>query len=153
MSWSDEQVVLLRQMYASGSSYTTIGMELGYNRNAIAGKVFRLGLTDGAPERQEKPVLRRSRAKPEERFWSMSKEHRELPPHAAEPAVISEPKTINELKNGYGDCRWPLGDINAVTEYYCGKPALPGQPYCAEHSRMAHAPYTPHLNVPARVTR
>src|SRR6516162_859162 len=108
MAWSDEQVTALQQMCAKGASLSDIGQELGYTRNAVAGKVHRLGLSAGAPEHRQQPILRlrQPRSRPEERLVIM-KSNKELPPRAASPVKPEYvPKTIFEL--GGGDCRWPL---------------------------------------------
>ncbi len=60
MSWTDERVELLKRMWAEGQSASQIAKELGgVTRNAVIGKVHRLGLSnragDGAAERDEAP--------------------------------------------------------------------------------------------------
>jgi len=46
MSWTDERVELLKQMWADGKSASQIAKELGsVTRNAVIGKVHRLGLS------------------------------------------------------------------------------------------------------------
>ena len=52
MSWTDERVELLKKMWAEGQSASQIAKELGsVTRNAVIGKVHRLGLSNrvGAP--------------------------------------------------------------------------------------------------------
>jgi hypothetical protein len=34
-------------------------------------------------------------------------------------------------------CRWPLGDRGDQTEYFCGKPAVPGCSWCPAHRKQA----------------
>ncbi|MCB2126763.1 MAG: GcrA cell cycle regulator, partial [Rhodobacteraceae bacterium] len=54
MSWTDERVETLKKMWAEGQSASQIAKELGgVTRNAVIGKVHRLGLSNrvgGAPE-------------------------------------------------------------------------------------------------------
>lgn len=55
MSWTDERVELLKRMWAEGASASQIAKELGQvTRNAVIGKVHRLGLSNrvvaGAPD-------------------------------------------------------------------------------------------------------
>ncbi|PWE28729.1 GcrA cell cycle regulator, partial [Pararhodobacter marinus] len=46
MSWTDERVELLKKMWAEGKSASQIAKELGsVTRNAVIGKVHRLGLS------------------------------------------------------------------------------------------------------------
>ncbi|WP_397542430.1 GcrA family cell cycle regulator [Roseovarius salis] len=73
MSWSDERVEKLKKMWAEGQSASQIAKELGgVTRNAVIGKVHRLGLSNrngagngAAPESQaaEKPAAAKPRPK------------------------------------------------------------------------------------------
>ncbi|WP_264210411.1 GcrA family cell cycle regulator [Leisingera thetidis] len=63
MSWTDERVELLKKMWGEGQSASQIAKELGgVTRNAVIGKVHRLGLsnrnsgTTKAAEPKEKPA-------------------------------------------------------------------------------------------------
>ena len=59
MSWTDERVELLKKMWSEGQSASQIAKELGgVTRNAVIGKVHRLGLsnrTAGTPAPAAKP--------------------------------------------------------------------------------------------------
>jgi len=63
MSWTDERVETLKKMWAEGQSASQIAKELGgVTRNAVIGKVHRLGLSNrvgpgGAPEVEEEEVI------------------------------------------------------------------------------------------------
>jgi GcrA cell cycle regulator len=49
MSWTDERVELLRKLWSDGLSASQIAAELGgITRNAVIGKVHRLGLSGRA---------------------------------------------------------------------------------------------------------
>ncbi|MBN8190056.1 MAG: GcrA family cell cycle regulator [Salipiger thiooxidans] len=74
MSWTDERVELLKKMWAEGQSASQIAKELGgVTRNAVIGKVHRLGLSNrtgsgpapaaAAPAKEAKPV-KEAKAKP-----------------------------------------------------------------------------------------
>ena len=58
MSWTDERVELLKKMWSEGQSASQIAKELGgVTRNAVIGKVHRLGLSNragAAPAKTEK---------------------------------------------------------------------------------------------------
>lgn len=58
MSWTDERVELLTKMWNEGHSASTIAKELGgVTRNAVIGKVHRLGLSNrNSPEPEQKPA-------------------------------------------------------------------------------------------------
>ena len=47
MSWTDERVEVLKKMWGEGQSASVIAKELGgVTRNAVIGKVHRLGLSN-----------------------------------------------------------------------------------------------------------
>ena len=47
MAWTDERVELLKKMWTEGQSASQIAKELGgVTRNAVIGKVHRLGLSN-----------------------------------------------------------------------------------------------------------
>ncbi|MGB8621908.1 MAG: GcrA family cell cycle regulator, partial [Paracoccaceae bacterium] len=65
MSWTEERVETLKKMWTEGQSASQIAKELGgVTRNAVIGKVHRLGLSNRAgaapaaskPEPVEKPT-------------------------------------------------------------------------------------------------
>ena len=65
MSWTDERVELLTKMWGEGQSASQIAKELGgVTRNAVIGKVHRLGLSNRAT----------STAKPDAKVKSALKE-------------------------------------------------------------------------------
>ena len=62
MSWTDERVETLKKMWAEGQSASQIAKELGgVTRNAVIGKVHRLGLSDRKSTRLNSSHSRRSR--------------------------------------------------------------------------------------------
>lgn len=73
MSWTDERVELLKKMWGEGQSASQIAKELGgVTRNAVIGKVHRLGLSNRAgsgaatakPEPKAKPAPPKAEVKP-----------------------------------------------------------------------------------------
>jgi len=65
MSWTDERVEKLKTMWADGKSASQIAKELGgVTRNAVIGKVHRLGLSNRAtPGKSEEPTTDKVEAK------------------------------------------------------------------------------------------
>jgi GcrA cell cycle regulator len=97
MSWTDERVELLKKMWAEGQSASQIAKELGgVTRNAVIGKVHRLGLSNragsgvGTEAEPEKPAAQ-PEAKPEPRpkphLVKSGSEPAEERPATAAPAV------------------------------------------------------------------
>ncbi|MGV8955891.1 MAG: GcrA family cell cycle regulator [Cypionkella sp.] len=69
MSWTDERVETLKKMWAEGQSASQIAKELGgVTRNAVIGKVHRLGLSNrvsGADDAAAAPAPAAAAARPE----------------------------------------------------------------------------------------
>ena len=99
MSWTDERVELLKKMWGEGQSASQIAKELGgVTRNAVIGKVHRLGLsnrtTTGAAKPDAKAAAPSAPKKPSK--------PKAAPPKAAakvaEPAPGAEPETEVEVE-------------------------------------------------------
>lgn len=58
MSWTDERVEILKEMWADGSSASEIAKKLGgVTRNAVIGKVHRLGLSNRSSASETAPAV------------------------------------------------------------------------------------------------
>ena len=65
MSWTDERVELLKKMWGEGQSASQIAKELGgVTRNAVIGKVHRLGLSNRAASGTATKAESKPKAKP-----------------------------------------------------------------------------------------
>ncbi|WP_460273982.1 GcrA family cell cycle regulator [Celeribacter sp. ULVN23_4] len=87
MSWTDERVELLKKMWGEGQSASQIAKELGgVTRNAVIGKVHRLGLSNraGAGAAAAKPAAQ-PKAKPAAKPKAEAK-----PKPAPQPAAAQE---------------------------------------------------------------
>lgn len=158
MSWTDERVELLKKLWAEGLSASQIAGRLGaVTRNAVIGKVHRLGLSGRATTSRMKTVRPRSRMsnvkrnpsnKP--RFPQIGNPNvRALYAADAEPMPVmeeiviplAERKTIQTLTEC--SCRWPIGDPQHSDFHFCGKSKVTGLPYCEFHARRAFQPAVP----------
>jgi GcrA cell cycle regulator len=139
MGWTDERVELLKKLWQDGLSASQIARQLGgVTRNAVIGKVHRLGLSGRAqPSKPRRVVFKaprqvrpaRARAAPA----TMSR--REAPVrHEAEG-----PGTATGLTLGAHMCKWPIGDPKLDSFTFCGRSAGDG-PYCAIHADLAYQP-------------
>ncbi|MFV0281504.1 MAG: GcrA family cell cycle regulator [Rhodoblastus sp.] len=162
MSWTDERVELLRKLWLEGLSASQIASELsnGITRNAVIGKVHRLGLSGRAKApgqtaprpRAAKPIRTPSSSAPRTHVpimrgnlaYALTSRVVEAPPRPRaqlEEVVIpmSERVTIMELRES--TCRWPLGDPSSPDFRYCGADSPIGEgPYCTYHARIAYQP-------------
>jgi GcrA cell cycle regulator len=160
MSWTDERVELLRQLWLDGKSASQISAELGVGitRNAVIGKVHRLGLSGRAKSASPAVPRVRQRPAPASRApiarsgggghvvrgntalaFSVDAAV-DVQPVFLEDVVVpmSLRVTIVELKEAM--CRWPLGDPTTSEFRYCGIQSAGAGPYCTHHGRMAYQP-------------
>jgi len=148
MSWTDERVALLTKLWADGLSASQIAAELGgITRNAVIGKVHRLGLSGRAKSPSASPRPRKPRtsghmmrvSRPSIRGnTALAYDYAPEP----EPELIEIPleqrKTLLQLNEA--TCHWPVGDPGSPDFFFCGGPSVDGQPYCTHHCRMAFQP-------------
>ncbi|EAQ12910.1 MULTISPECIES: GcrA family cell cycle regulator [Maritimibacter] len=99
MSWTDERVETLKKMWSEGQSASQIAKELGgVTRNAVIGKVHRLGLSNragGSPATTAKaPAKEKPAAKPAAKKPATAKAAEpKAEPAAAEAAPAAKPVT------------------------------------------------------------
>ena len=158
MSWTDERVELLGKLWQDGLSASQIAgqLGLGVTRNAVIGKVHRLGLAGRTkpalvPDRAkskvvQRPVVEQPKVEP---IYDSVVTPLQIP---VKPTVVatqqatadvvipfSERVTIMDLRES--SCRWPMGDPMNAEFRFCGaRTGLSGGPYCMAHSRMAFQP-------------
>ena len=58
MGWDTKDVALLKQLWAAGQSASQIARRLGCSRNAVCGRLTRLGLKRGHKPPTAKPQIR-----------------------------------------------------------------------------------------------
>jgi GcrA cell cycle regulator len=147
MGWTDERVELLKKLWQDGLSASQIAKQLGgVTRNAVIGKVHRLGLSGRAtPSKPARTVFKAPRpARPVTSAPSAPRRISSEPVslHAPAPPVryVEEaPGTATVLTLGAHMCKWPIGDPSQDNFTFCGRGAGDG-PYCHEHSQVAYQP-------------
>lgn len=162
MSWTNERVELLKKLWSDGLSASQIAGELGgVTRNAVIGKVHRLGLsgrakttTTSAKPRRPRTSAAPSNAAPKRPSpqpmthgatalkADIAPEPAAEPKPAVEPIAelvpISQRATILTLTER--TCKWPIGDPATDDFYFCGRQSDAGVPYCAHHCKIAYQP-------------
>jgi GcrA cell cycle regulator len=150
-TWNSERVDALRRGFAAGLSCSRIAREIGVTRNAVIGKMNRLGLT-----RPRDVIVRemRARAAPPARprtIWRPPRTRATIAvQHDMLRAAFAEPEPCPDIPiNGHGctllelgqeQCRWPISSPGAADFCFCGNAPVKGLPYCAGHARMAYRP-------------
>lgn len=134
--WTDERVEVLTRLWRDGRSAAAIARVLGgFTRNAVIGKIHRLGL--GGRATPARPGGRRTlRSKPERPAPRTARAPRLRPwPVVIEPVPLAGTADIASV--GAHQCRWPIGDPKAAAFALCGRPAVRGA-YCAPHGALAY---------------
>jgi len=153
MSWTDERVEMLKKLWADGLSASQIAAELGgITRNAVIGKVHRLGLSGRAKSPSSTaPRPRKARAHPHMlRVSRPSVRGNTALAHAYDYEVDPEPEVLDNiipigqrrtlLELNEMTCRWPIGDPGSADFFFCGGQTVTSLPYCAYLSRVAYQP-------------
>jgi GcrA cell cycle regulator len=178
--WNDERVELLKKLWAEGLSASQIAGRLGdVTRNAVIGKVHRLGLSGRVTtSRVRKPRPAAAAAAPAKvvapvpprppRVQFAVQGNAALKPVFVEPeraavvlavvpAVAEEraPRTplagvdLLDLKETM--CRWPVGDPQDDDFHFCGQRRADGLPYCEQHARIAFQPVQRRRQAPSQI--
>ena len=136
-TWTQERVEQLRSYVNAGLTCGQIADEIGVTRNAVIGKIHRLGLapgrTAGRPARDRPPRDRRPRLFTQRPLLRLV--------YAQAPAVetpIESAQRCSLLELAQGSCRWPINDPGNADFAFCGNDSHPGLSYCAGHARMAY---------------
>ena len=142
-TWTAERIAQLRQCVVTGLTCSEIAAEIGVSRNAVIGKIHRLGLSTGrpagAPAQSCPPRAGRPRAPSQRRLLKIACLES---PDGGEVIVLgtavesAHPCALTELAER--TCRWPLGDPMSDNFAYCGNDAINGFTYCVGHARMAY---------------
>ena len=146
VTWTDERVAVLKKLWTDGLSASQIAKQIGgVTRNAVIGKVHRLGLSGrAAPARPRTPALKVNRPRPVVAAPRPVHQHAPMPVRLREPdmPVIDIPADgpSNVLELGAHMCKWPIGDPSKAGFRFCGRKCGEDGPYCADHARVAYQP-------------
>lgn len=157
MSWTDERVELLKKLWADGLSASQIANRMGgVTRNAVIGKVHRLGLSGRAtPSRTTRPRPRKTQppSHPSTTMFRAAGNTALKADEAPAPETLPEPapSPVREVEIPPGErrtiltlteqtCKWPIGDPGTEGFHFCGRGPAPGMPYCQHHAAIAYQP-------------
>ena len=144
-TWSAERVEQLKSCFDAGLTCSQIAGEIGVSRNAVIGKMNRLGLSRQRSVRAGAPAAKRAadrnRGGNVTRLFSQHRILMQLPPEPQEQsAVVSihDGRGCSLLDLSPGNCRWPISEPGARDFCFCGNQQVEGLPYCVGHARMAY---------------
>jgi len=140
MSWNEEKVEKLKELWGKGSTASQIAEIIGgISRNAVIGKAHRLNLSSKIKTRNtsssqdfdnnsEENNSKQKRGR-KSRFQSLIIE-KDFEPE--------NPKKLEELDES--SCKWPIGHPEEESFYFCGRSSLKDFSYCKLHLLYAYQP-------------
>ena len=140
MSWTDEKVSKLKELWGKGNTASQIAEIIGgISRNAVIGKAHRLNLSAKIKTRsatssknfdnniEGKNILSKKGRKSRFKTLIIEKDF--------EP---ENPKHLEELDEN--SCKWPIGHPDEKNFYFCGRSSLKDFSYCKLHLLYAYQP-------------
>lgn len=153
--WNEERDAKLKKLHADGYSCSQIARMLNaVSRNAVIGRVSRLGLPGRVTGRKSGTALRlygkmglkakgkntpRTKVKP---FPVAPK----LPVLPIPPAAEYDRARVSFLELDKHHCKWPVGDPQGAGHdkpLFCAEKRIPGSSYCYAHHARAYVPVRP----------
>ena len=140
MSWNDEKVEKLKELWGKGSTASQIAEIIGgISRNAVIGKAHRLNLSSKIKTRN---------ASSSQNFDNSSEENSSKQKKSRKSKFQSliiekdfepeNPKKLEELDES--SCKWPIGHPEEQSFYFCGRSSLKDFSYCKLHLLYAYQP-------------
>ena len=147
-TWTTERVQQLHKCVTAGLTCSEIATEIGVTRNAVIGKISRLGLSTGRRPGEVPARMRAARRAPSQRAGRRSRMADVLRTlfsaaptisvATVEPPAVESALRCSLLDLNAGGCRWPLGEPGKAGFGFCGSDAIARFSYCAGHMRIAY---------------
>ena len=140
MSWNEEKVNKLKELWGKGNTASQIAEILGgISRNAVIGKAHRLNLS----------AKIKTRAATSSRSFENSEEKKNIHIKRGRKSKFKSliiekdfepenPKQLEELDEN--SCKWPIGHPDEKSFYFCGRSSLKDFSYCKLHLLYAFQP-------------
>ena len=140
MSWNEEKISKLKELWGNGSTASQIAEIIGgISRNAVIGKAHRLSLSSKIKTRN---------ASSSQSFDNSSEENNSKQTQVRKSKFKSlliekdfepeNPKKLEELDEE--SCKWPIGHPEEKSFYFCGRSSLKDFSYCKLHLLYAYQP-------------
>ena len=143
--WADEtRVDMLKKLWAEGMSCSQVAERLGgITRNAVIGKVHRLGLSGRATTSRKKTrhglSLRPKKPRPTYQIGAEFRaKHTPLDSSPLPPPSETDIPRILFAEALDTQCKW-ITSLSGPA-MCCGDVSIPSKPYCAHHTRRAAPP-------------
>ena len=160
-NWTDKKIERLKKLWEKGLSTAEIGKKLDFSKNAIVGKVHRLGLSNRtspiktsakttkkevktivetkiktSPKKTTKIVENPAKTQKKEVVQQTKNESVKVSKVSLKNKKTSAGLSLLELTSDL--CCWPIDDINSENFHFCGKKVFKNKPYCLEHCAIAY---------------
>ncbi len=169
--WTEEQTLLLRELWAKGHSASQVAERIGgYTRNAVIGKINRMELPEPKKKlpREYPSGVKRKIVKPKPK----TKPKRKLP-IGLKPIKVGHRRGQKRSPNQYGTysspyiahvhnadakaigfddlgartCRFPVGESTGLDQQFCGKKCGRDDTYCKEHHAICWMPNSSYSDI------
>jgi GcrA cell cycle regulator len=140
MSWTEEKVSKLKELWGKGNTASQIAEIIGgISRNAVIGKAHRLNLSAKIKTRAAT-----SNKTFENSIEENNTKSRRVRKSKFKSLIIEKdfepenPKQLEELDESL--CKWPIGHPDEKSFYFCGRSSLKDFSYCKLHLLYAYQP-------------
>ena len=140
MSWTEEKVAKLKELWGKGSTASQIAEIIGgISRNAVIGKAHRLNLSSKIKTRNASSVQNYDNNSEENNSKQKRGRKSKFKSLIIEKDFEPEnPKKLEELDES--SCKWPIGHPEEESFYFCGRSSLKDFSYCKLHLLYAYQP-------------
>ena len=140
MSWNEEKVNKLKELWGKGNTASQIANLIGgVSRNAVIGKAHRLNLS--AKIKTRTSITNPSSESTYEEKNSIQKRGRKSKFQSLIIEKDFEPENPKQLEGlDESSCKWPIGHPEEESFYFCGRSSLKDFSYCKLHLLYAYQP-------------
>lgn len=141
MSWTEEKVAKLKELWGKGNTASQIAEIIGgISRNAVIGKAHRLNLSAKIKTRASSNINNNYKSNNQNNINKLTRGRKSR----FKSLIIEKdfepenPKQLEELNEN--SCKWPIGHPNEESFYFCGRTSLKDFSYCRLHLLYAYQP-------------